>query len=182
MSLVEVSKGRATISSGFDGLEIVIPARRNWFAVIFLLAWLGGWFFGEASAIQSLLTHGLETQGFLVFWLIGWSVGGIAAAIAWSWNVAGKEVVKVGRGMLTYQRAIGPLKLTRQYDLNHVKELRVSPLGLATSRQRNGFNTLGLPGGPIAFDYGAKTINIGSGVDEAEAKSLVEAIKHRFNV
>ncbi len=34
--------------------------------------------------------------------------------------------------------------------------------------------------GLIAFDYGARTFRIGSGVDEAEAKQVILIIQQRF--
>jgi hypothetical protein len=33
---------------------------------------------------------------------------------------------------------------------------------------------------PIAFDYGARTFRCGAGVDEPEARKLIEAIQRRF--
>jgi hypothetical protein len=182
MGLVEVSKGRATVSTGADGLRIIIPSRKNVFVIVFLLVWLGGWFFGETSAIRSLVQRGTENQGFLAFWLLGWTAGGAFAALAWLWNLAGREILELGSGKLVYQRAVGPLKLTKTYDLSHIKDMRAVPLPGFMQGGRNGFNALGLTGGPIAFDYGASTIHVGAGVEEAEAKSLVQTIRARYNV
>ncbi|MDB6061741.1 MAG: hypothetical protein JWM78_1844 [Verrucomicrobiaceae bacterium] len=176
MKLVEVSKGRATVSSGAGALEIVIPSRKNIFVLVFLFAWLGGWYFGETSAIKSLFQPTAHDQWFLMFWLLGWSVGGVFVGFSWLWNLLGKEVLIVRSDVLIYQRALGPFKLTRSYDLAHVKDLRTTPSPSFMQRQ-NGFGALGVSGGQIAFDYGAKTINIGAGVDEAEAKGLVEMVK-----
>jgi hypothetical protein len=38
----------------------------------------------------------------------------------------------------------------------------------------------GMSGGLIAFDYGAQTFRFGAGVDEAEAKHILEKITARF--
>ena len=39
---------------------------------------------------------------------------------------------------------------------------------------------VGMRSGPLAFDYGAKTIRFGSGVDEAEARVILASIRTRF--
>ena len=181
MGIVEVSKGRAKISTGAEGLQVVIPSRKNAFLILFLFAWLGGWYFGETSAIRSLANQNEHEPGFLVFWLLGWTAGGFFAALAWLWNVAGREILRFGSGKFVYQRAVGPLKFTKTYDLTHIKEMRSVPAPDFFQRNR-GLGAWGLSGGQIAFDYGASTINVGAGVDEAEAKSLIQAIKSRYNV
>jgi hypothetical protein len=84
----------------------------------------------------------------------------------------------VGRGEFVHRRAIGVLGWSRSYDLAHVKDLRVTPV-VYGSGYRGGRNPFNLTGGPITFDYGAKTIRLGAGVEEAEAKTLVETIKDR---
>jgi hypothetical protein len=180
MTHVPVSKGRATVSSAFMPLEISIPSRRNWFVILFLPLWLGGWAMGEISAIQSLLRGEGEAGLFLVFWLLGWTVAGAFVMLTLGWQIAGREILRVEAGVLSHRRAIGPVGLTRTYDLAHVKDLRVAPVPLTwQGRQSNPFD---ISGGPIAFDYGAKTLHVGAGVDEAEAKGLVDTIKRRCSL
>ena len=36
-------------------------------------------------------------------------------------------------------------------------------------------------GGIIAFDYGAKKFNFGTGIDEAEAKKILSEIQQRYS-
>jgi hypothetical protein len=52
--------GRAIFQDNVTELQIVIPAKRNWFVIIFLGAWLCGWFMGESFALASVtgLLHG----------------------------------------------------------------------------------------------------------------------------
>lgn len=49
----------------------------KYFAVIFLLAWLGGWAIGEYSVAKRVLSG--QSNPFEIFWLIGWTVGGFFA-------------------------------------------------------------------------------------------------------
>src|SRR5437868_4062818 len=109
MGKVVATRGRAEISTRLGMLRIVIPTRRNLFLMVFLLAWLGGWFMGETSAIANLAS-GKEHNGgaFLGFWLAGWTLGGAFAITAWLWNLAGREIVTMGHGELVHRLAIGP--------------------------------------------------------------------------
>lgn len=45
--------------------------------VIFMLAWLGGWAIGLYSVANTLLSG--DVNPFLIFWMIGWTVGGLMA-------------------------------------------------------------------------------------------------------
>ena len=38
----------------------------------------------------------------------------------------------------------------------------------------------GMFSGTIAFDYGARTVRLGSGIDEAEAHMIIESLRMRF--
>jgi hypothetical protein len=73
----------SAISVTTDGAHplIVVPYRSGvvrYFAGLFLLAWLGGWFFGFKSAVSLLLSGNapFPALGFVAFWLTGWTVGG----------------------------------------------------------------------------------------------------------
>lgn len=58
-----------------------------------------------------------------------------------------------------------------------MKDLRASPKVLSASEFSTGLRYFGFGGGSIAFDDGPQTYRFGSGLDESEAKSVVEAIK-----
>jgi hypothetical protein len=75
-----LDNGKAKIDKTFNGLNISIPSKKNWFALLFGTAWLGGWFFGLKSASSPLFsgTGHSGADGFLTFWLIAWTVGGLA--------------------------------------------------------------------------------------------------------
>jgi hypothetical protein len=180
MDTISVPKGRASVSTEFDGMQIVIPARKRIFVLLFLPVWLVGWAFGEVTAIRGLGDAHVNDNGFLAFWLLGWSVGGAFALFALLWNLAGREILRFGSGVFAYRRAIGALGYTKRYELSQVRDLRAVPAPAWGSR--NGANTWGLTGGQIAFDYGSSTVNVGNGVDEAEAKDLVEQVKRRYRV
>jgi hypothetical protein len=168
----------STMSDGPTGLEIVIPAKRSVLVLLFLAAWLGGWFFGEKSAIEEILRR---REGgpdyFMVFWLIGWTIGGAWAAGAWLWMALGREVVTLRPQALLLRREVLGIGRTREYDLSHVRNLRVAPEPADVSAGRTHFG--GLDSGLVAFDYGARTFRFGGAVDEAEAVGIVGDLKAR---
>ena len=162
-----------------DGLELIVPAKRNVFVVIFLLAWLGGWTFGELSALGKLLSGAEGAMGFLFFWLVMWTIGGGFAAFTVLWMLGGHEHIILRPRILAIRREAFGLGFTREYDLAHARNLRVSvasydPFAWGASARFWGFG-----GGPVAFDYGAKTVRLAAAVDEPEAAQIVRELKAR---
>ena len=49
----------------------------RYYVGLFLLVWLGLWFAGFSSAVSSLSSG--QPHAFLVFWLVGWTLGGAYA-------------------------------------------------------------------------------------------------------
>lgn len=70
---------------------------------------------------------------------------------------------------------------TKTYLAEHVKDLRVVSMNnyLYWWWWRSMY-FWGFMDGSMAFDYGAKTFHLGSGVDEAEAEDIIKAIQERF--
>jgi hypothetical protein len=166
-----------------EGYRVVIPARRNWFVLVFLMAWLGGWAFGELSASSELL-RGADKSGvgFLSFWLVGWTVGGIFAAAALLWQIAGREIIAIESGNFSYRVEALGLGRTRSFRASEVKSLRSTDYAVSTfANQRNWIPpVIGSGFGPVAFDYGARTFRVAPSLDEAEAKLLVAELSARL--
>jgi len=188
MSFVEPFQGRAKIENDGLSLRVLIPARRSIFAIIFLGAWMVGWYFGEVSAIREIIApSGSPSSAFLVAWLVGWTIGGAFAALTLLWSLFGQEVLELQADALVYRRSILGLGWRKVYSVAAIKDLRVTSPGLRfdsltfskfldrkgrEERPRPG-DFWGLSGGPIVFDYGARTVRCGGGVDEAEGKTIV---------
>lgn len=149
--------------------------------MVFLTAWLGGWFIGEVTALRELFhLEGREPNYFLMFWLVGWTVGGGFVLYTLLRLAVGKEIVSLGSGSLTIKRAVLGVGLRREYDLVHVKNLRVSPEPANPFGWDMGF--WGRGGGLVAFDYGAKTVRFAASIEEAEASQIVTDLEalHTF--
>jgi hypothetical protein len=168
-----------------DGLELIVPAKRNFFMMVFLLAWLTGWAFGEVTTIGELLSGNIlsgNTKGaltFLLFWLVGWTLGGGCAVLVFLWMLAGRERIALQPCLLAIRREIFGLGLTRDYDLAHVRNVRVSAGAFDPFSWTTGARFWGIGGGLVAFDYGAKTVRVAASIDEPEAAQIVRELKGR---
>src|SRR5262249_35588622 len=95
------------VSEGREGFQVVIPATRSAVTIVFLCAWLVGWYFGETSAAREVLK---PDQGaaklFLLGWLIMWTVGGGWAVYVLLWMVVGTEIVSLHSGTLTLRNDV----------------------------------------------------------------------------
>jgi len=171
-------QGRAIIEDNFDSVRITIPSKRNYFITLFMCVWLCGWFFGETTAIRTVLNStNRGADMFMIVWLTGWTLGGIFVLKTIYWQFLGKECIEIGKGVLIMKRQGDPLSKTTFYDLNSCESFRIQDDQINTGFGRynwsfNGRNTIGT----IAFDYGMKTIRFGENIDEAEGKYLLNLL------
>ena len=176
-------EGRAILQDNFTDLQIIIPAKRNWFVLLFLGAWICGWVMGELFAIGSLtgLLFGKSVGSlFILFWLVGWTVGGFFAFNVFLWNLRGKEIVTIGQGTLSIVKKGALIGKSKTYDLKEVKNMRVQDDApdYGIFGRRNDLAAF-KQSGIIRFDYGFKTIKFADGIDEAEANYLLEKMKEK---
>ena len=174
---------RHTATEEADGLAIRIPAKRNVFILAFLTIWLCGWAFGEVTAPIALFTAAHKQPGaaaFLLVWLCGWTLGGALAIYVWLWQLKGCEIITVSPAALGIKRELFGCGRVKQYDVSEIRELRVAPLTYNPFDYRSGLAFWGMGGGALAFDYGFKTYRFGAGVDEAEARIILQTITARL--
>src|ERR1700684_2022842 len=108
-----------------QGFRVVIPAARNWFILLFLFAWLGGWLMGEVSVSKQLLNSGDKTPAaFLSFWLVGWTIGGVLATGAVLWQLAGREVLTLDSSSLLHRVEAFGIGRSRSFRTSEIKNLR----------------------------------------------------------
>jgi hypothetical protein len=169
---------RSTSRQTPEGVEVSIPPRRNLFLLLFLFTWLIGWGFGEVMVVRELLFGGGNAPDlFLLAWLSMWTIAGGAGIYAWLRMVAGREVVLLGGGVLAITDEVLSVGRSKEYDLAHIKNIRVEPPTLFPMDMSGALRFWGIGGGPIAFDYGSKTVRFGAGLDEAEARQVIQDLR-----
>lgn len=163
-------------------LRFELPPRRPWYNVLFLALGLLMW-----GVIGSQFVFGLGynfsaigPDWFWIVWSLGW-VGALAFnLLILAYMVLGGEVLEVDQDGLMTRRHILGVGRTLVYDARSIKELRASPQTYSPWARYQGMGNWGLSGGQIAFDYGARTLRLGSGLDEGEARQIVATIRDRF--
>ena len=177
------SVGRAIIKQTFNGLVIEIPSKKNWFVILFLLAWMGGWVMGELFAINSLFDAGspINVNLFLLFWVVGWTIGGAFAIYVMLWQLFGKEIINLDKGVLSIENSIKGIGRKKQFDVKAIKSIDLSMESDMMHEGNYNYSLRGFSGGRIKFDYGMKTIKFAKGIDEAEAKMIIEKLKSNSN-
>jgi hypothetical protein len=173
---------RSSVTDTGPGLEIVIPARRRVFALLFLPVWLFFWTIGGLFAFATLLSP--ETPGgvdlFMGVWLCGWALGEVSVVTTILWMLRGREVVRVDRDVLIIRREVFGVGPTQEYDTREVANLRASPLPFGVGAYGSSPLALLRQGaGTIAFDYGAKTYRFGIAMEEAEARILIRQMEEK---
>ena len=131
---------------------------------------------------RSLFSPNYEGESwFPYFWALGMILASAYAIAVLLWLLFGVEVIKVDHAGIKTRRQVFGLGRTRDYEGDHIRRLRAAPMVYAITYRSNFTSEyLGWAGGQIAFDYGAKTARFGSGLDEAEARMIVDAIYGAF--
>lgn len=159
------------ISESPEGVRVVMAVPRPGCVVAFLGAWLLGWLAGEIVAVRSVLgaLSNLDISTlFLVAWLVGWTIAGVAFGGLFLLMLDGREIVTVdGEALHRRVEAFGR-GLTWDYTLADVGDLRPTA------------NDPGQPREFVSFEYKARTVRFGSGLNETQARQVAEAIWRRF--
>jgi len=159
--------------------QIAIAAQRNIFIMLFLLVWLGGWTVGGVAAIGALLSTSF--QPFLVFWLGGWALGEALVAATLCWLFSGVEVLRVlGSDLEVSHQMLGftRRRLFRGSEIRDLSSYATPFFGR--------YNQMPLPflagnkTGSVKFTYGARTIYLAAGLDEPEGRLIVDRLRQRL--
>lgn len=180
--VVPVAAYRSRVESTPGGIEATIPMRRNYFLIAVMAFWLFFWahsLFQLAPQIQhpSQTMHNPPPPELFPIFIVVWIIGGVFAVTVFFWNLAGRERIALqSGGDLTIRREVFGLGWTRHYELSAVKALRVVESGVDAVFGLRQSDPFGVRGGPFAFDYGAKTIRFGAGLEVAEAKYVLSKL------
>lgn len=184
MAKTQPYHSRITITDTSQGLRIVIPYSRSWFVIFFLGFWICGWAVAEYMVSSQFLKGDAPPEGewFMLAWFGVWTVGGLFAIYALLWQIMGKEIVTVHGQAFRTRHDIGGFGFNKDYDLVQMRDLRATQVGFNPLDISSSLQLWGIGGGVIAFEYGARTYRFGAGLDEAEAKQVVTAIKQRYRI
>jgi hypothetical protein len=89
--------------------------------------------------------------------------------------LVGKERLDLDGDVLRHRHELLGLGRSKEYELRHVHGLRAA----AAAGLPAAWRGLAPGQGTIAFDYGAKTIRVGDGLEEAEAAQIISRLQQR---
>ncbi|MBS1977918.1 MAG: hypothetical protein JST46_11145 [Bacteroidetes bacterium] len=169
--------GKATINNYLGGIEVKVPAPRNWAVIIFVSVWMLGWFFGEVIAASLFMEESESvTRIFLIVWLLLWTAGGALVFLVLAWMIAGQEIIKTDSGILEISKQVFSLRWTKRYQITEIRHLGINAV-VTDSISGDLASRPAWRGGALKFDYGASTVRFALGLEEAEARILIEAFK-----
>jgi hypothetical protein len=173
---------RVIINEFYDGADIIIPAKKDWFVVAFS----GVWFcillyFGIFISTQLL---GAGAEGARVFVYVFFTIliiQGFSVTTKVWWIIAGKELIHVSQGVLTIDRKGAIFKQARSYELAQCSNFRAveeeRPILHYNARTAAMLRKKPNPG-TIKFDYDVvDTIQFGDWLPEAEANYILDRLR-----
>jgi hypothetical protein len=184
---VDVQKARFQLRTASGVPEVVIPASRNWFVLIFLGFWIFVWTIGGVAALGQIIQ---SFDAFLLVWLCAWAAGWAFAAATLAWQINGSETLRIVGGDLEVRHSAMGISRSWWFRGSEIKALKASdrpsfPFGW-------GFDAPLLfwrRWGAVKYQYGARTVYLAAALDEAEgelivaelAKYLPRAVEQREN-
>ncbi|NKQ36395.1 MAG: hypothetical protein HF973_12355 [Chloroflexi bacterium] len=166
--MVNLSQSRYTVEALGDRVIVRIPNHKHWLQMGVIGFWLVFWLLGWTGTTTQAIWN--RNDLVLLVWLVFWVAGGLAAIASLVWQLAGEMVLEADRYALRVRWQVWGVSWTKAYVASDVRNLRVRPLGY-------GRDTLGWATGPIMFDYRGTTIHLGTGVNEEEARQIVQVIR-----
>lgn len=184
MSLVQPAKSRVHVSEVDNQLVLTWSGRSVifYFIALFLIVWLCFWAFGEVMVLRQILlllrkpwtAESLGTLIFLGSWITFWTLGGSVAAFVLLWGLFGQQSVRLLVDRIQIRYSIGAIGHTREYLLSEMRHMRSDWV----ARKRKGGGIAGYDA-IVAFDYGARTVHFGRGLDEPEVKQIMQELRRR---
>lgn len=168
-------------SYSFEEIEneivISIPSRKNIpVMVVVSLGSLAGVAASAAVFAHDFFAPGNRSSVDLIVSIVGLLICLVFLGFALYvvlWSLFGREIIRVKADTLSIQRRLFLDRQPKDYEVSSVKPLRVTP---NPYEPFNILRSFGLTGGPIAFDYGAETVRFGAGMQEAEAKQMLDLL------
>ena len=177
-----INNGKAKIEKTFDELSISIPSKKNWFVLLFLTVWLGGFFMGLVSFLVFSVfseTSDFGADAFMIIMFMGGAVVVLVVTPILFLGYFGQERFTTNRNEILFEKTVFGVGQKKRFDIAEVKNFRTE-FGNDYRLGGNNWAAWGLGPGKIKFDYGLKTYSFGLGVDDAEANYIVGLLKERF--
>lgn len=188
MNLEPPSGSRISVTTDGADPVIVIPHARGplrHVVRLFFLGWLGGWFAGFSSAVWTLWSG--EGDGFLVFWLIAWTlIGGFAVYLTYrAFRPSVPESLRLMPNGVAYDSGIPPL-MDHFYTSSKDAWQSMFPRRMRVELDRRALQSLVLretnDGNRLTVDADASRLDIAKFAGEIEREWLYQLLATRYSL
>lgn len=168
------ARRRLEIEPNVDECRIVIRVRESLFGGLFLLFFIGLWVYVGITVGNGIFQQefGFEIEIIVSLFLSIFLIVGVRLFAILLWTMCGETVVTInGLKLAITKTLVWPIS-QKAYDLNLIKNLRISDNYSKFSEVGRGHTY------ELKFDFGNKTIRFARGVNETEGNRILNT----FNV
>jgi hypothetical protein len=193
MDLVPPSGSKILMTTSGADAVITIPqgsgGAMRYFAGLFLLFWLGGWFAGFGAAASKLWSGGFDsaaTNGFLVLWLGAWMLAGAYAMFVLYkvFRPSVPESLRLMPDAVAYDSGMPPFQLNFSQANQREAWKSLFSKRLRVELDRKQLQSLRLreteSGNRLTIDANAARLDIARSVSEVEREWLYQLLAGRY--
>jgi hypothetical protein len=174
---------RSTVYENPETLEIKIPSQKDWLLTllltsVFIVAVLLVIFFVSTFLSENRSPSRSTSPFVFILGLIMFGGSSLVFFNALVWIFFGFEITQFRSESVSIAQCVFSLKKEWLYSSIHITRLRTLQI---PEFSRTDQSSVWIRGpSSLAFDYGAKTIRFGRGIDEAEAAQVLERVFTKF--
>lgn len=161
---------------GYTGVRLRRPGR--WMRILLLVPAIAIWVFGGGFALVMLAATSDE-PAFFYIWLTGWTLGGLAFLVTLAWRAFSTEALVIRSDGVTLLRRLLLLTFPTHLPAAQIADLRFVPDDLTRTYTVNGRR---IPRASFEITGRDRNLRFARGISEAEAQSVIAAIKQRLAV
>ena len=174
MKYEEPKAARFSVEASPLGTTILIRAKRNYFALCFMVVWLCAWTYGGFFAMSEFLR---TSNLFLVFWLIMWLLGWIAVATSLMWQLFGVQFLRADGQDLEVGYRLAGMTRAKRYRGNSIRGMSANANFDPNGSHEQAGSFFEARTGCVKFIYGERMVFAGADLDEREGQLIVERLR-----
>lgn len=177
--------GRSIIKEKYDGIEVIVPSKKEFSKILLLPLWLLGWFAGElfvgAAFVHAFLDMMIHRTGiavepmavvFILLWLAFWTAGGIFIIKSLLIMFFGRQILKFSPYEISITDKIAWFGKARIYEMTQVRDFHISQRHEPKDDRKHPVKS-----DILFFSYEDEKIEFGIGMKKEEMESLIELLK-----
>ena len=163
------------------GFVVLCDPPREWVDIAVAGLWLGGWVYWGGRTVVDIVAAWPPSPSQAAQSAV-WAA--LCVVVAWllAWQLAGREELEFTATELVHRCRAAGVGRTRRFRLDRVRGFRAVPREHPLLKKRTPMAPpgLGRGHGVIAFDHDGRTVQVGAGLRDADARAIVAEVTRRF--